>query len=423
MDDKMLLQLLDISRSMAETRVLDPLLDSAMNHALELVGAERGYLVLLKEDRTLDFRVKIDHKGNILDRPEEQISYTILNKVITTKQPQVIADAVVDPSFSKSVSVNALQLRSVMCVPLIARGQTLGAIFVENKSEMGMFTKENLLPLTYFASQAAISIENAILNDELEARVATRTAELEEAMARVEQSWGEAVEANRMRTTLYARITHDIRSPLSLIVSALSMIADGEFGELNEDQQEWINTSLSSADHVVRLTNDFFDLTKSDIGQLKIFKEDTDLRALLKRVREVCDILPWADGVAFKLEIDDEFPDSAFLDSTRIQQVIFNLVSNASKFTEQGEVILRAGVTPEYDGLLISVSDTGPGIAEEQLEQIFDRFVQVGDNSSQRKGTGLGLAICHELVALHDGEIWAESEMSVGTTFYFTVPQ
>ncbi len=178
LNQPMLEKLLDISRKLSENRILDPLLDYAIKVALDLFGAEYGYLVLLNPDGSLNFRVRTDKDGRQLDEPEAQISRTIFEKVIRDREPLVIADAIVDPEFQTAHSVRSLQLRSVMCVPLIARGKTLGAIYIENRTEKGLFQQQDLLPLEYFAAQAAISIENAMLNADLEARVAERTAAL-----------------------------------------------------------------------------------------------------------------------------------------------------------------------------------------------------------------------------------------------------
>jgi signal transduction histidine kinase len=180
-DLQILERLIDIGRQLAETRVLDPLLTQAMQVALELLGAERGYLVLLKEDGRLNFRVKQDQHGNELEEPEEQISHTILKKVVSTRKPLVTADATLDPELRDAESVQDLQLRSVMCVPLISRGQTLGAMYVENRSVKHAFRKTDLRPLALLAAQAAVSIENAVLNGELESHVVQRTTELQAA--------------------------------------------------------------------------------------------------------------------------------------------------------------------------------------------------------------------------------------------------
>jgi len=152
-----------------------------MTVAIDLFGAEYGYLVLLGDNYHLEFRVRQDKDGNKLGEPEEQISHTIFEKVIKNSKSLVIADAILAPDFQDAESVKSLQLRSVMCVPLIARGRTLGAIYLENRSEESVFEDQDIKPLEYFAAQAAISIENAMLNNELESRVEARTAELAQA--------------------------------------------------------------------------------------------------------------------------------------------------------------------------------------------------------------------------------------------------
>src|SRR5262249_25167932 len=128
----------------AETRVLQPLLDYAVGQALDLVKGERGYIVLVQPDGTLDFRVKRDNQGHELEHPELQISTSILSKVIRTGKPLVVTDAVSDTDFQSAPSVQDLQLRSVMCVPLTSRGTTIGAIFVENRTGAGLFADEDV---------------------------------------------------------------------------------------------------------------------------------------------------------------------------------------------------------------------------------------------------------------------------------------
>jgi diguanylate cyclase (GGDEF)-like protein len=196
MNAEMLEKLLDISREMAENRDLDPLLRYAIRVALELCNGEYGYLVLLNEDGTLDFRVKQDRQGAELVKPASQISRTIFEKVIAGRKPKIIADASFDPDYRDAESVISLRLRSVMCIPLISRGAPLGAIYIENRSHRDLFSQEDLKPMEYFAAQAAVAIENAMLNIDLEARVAQRTVELKNAFQELEQRTNELIRIN-----------------------------------------------------------------------------------------------------------------------------------------------------------------------------------------------------------------------------------
>jgi diguanylate cyclase (GGDEF)-like protein len=175
MELKILEKFVDLGRQLAETRELEPLLERAMDMALDFMCAEYGYLVLVDNQGALDIRVCCNKNGKTLEKPEKQISHTILQKVITSGEALRIADAF---SSIDSESVADLQLCSVLCVPLISRGRILGAIYIENRSEIDLFQEDDLNLLEYFAALAAVAIENAILNDELETQVTARTAEL-----------------------------------------------------------------------------------------------------------------------------------------------------------------------------------------------------------------------------------------------------
>jgi GAF domain-containing protein len=186
MHHNLLEHILNVSRRMAETRALTPLLNYVMDEAIELVGAERGYVVLIQPDSALDIRVKRGMGGEELASADDQVSKSILHQVVSTGQPLVLRDAIKDSRFSGSESVVFLGLRSIMCVPLVSRGDTIGAIYVENRSVRNRFSEDDLPLLILFANQAAVEIENARLfealqktHDELEVRVQERTAELE----------------------------------------------------------------------------------------------------------------------------------------------------------------------------------------------------------------------------------------------------
>jgi diguanylate cyclase (GGDEF)-like protein len=191
LETSILLRILDVSRRMAERRAFAPLLSYVIDEAMKLAGAERGYVVLLGADGTLDFRVTRDRDGNDIANAADQISTSILRKVVDSGEPLILRDAMSDPRFSSSRSVMNLHLRSILCVPLVSYGKTIGGIYLENRSIRGRFKETNLSLLILFANQASVAIENAVLNDSLEARVAERTRELAEANAELISSKAE----------------------------------------------------------------------------------------------------------------------------------------------------------------------------------------------------------------------------------------
>ncbi len=179
MDSLTLHHLLDISRELSAKRLLDPLLNYAMKMAINLVHAEKGFLVMPLADGSFEYRIKLDSRGNELANPDGEISHSILRTVIAEKKTRVLSNASLDPDFYTSDSVISLRLRSVICVPLVIQDEVLGAIYLENRSDVDVFDHNDIEPLELFASHAAITIKNAILNDELEARVEARTLELQ----------------------------------------------------------------------------------------------------------------------------------------------------------------------------------------------------------------------------------------------------
>lgn len=191
---------------MTEIRLLAPLLEFATVEAIKLTNAERGYVVLPGADGRLDFRVKRDRQGREIQNAEDQISKTALTKVLKTGEPLILRDAMGDQQFSLSLSVMNLHLRSLMCVPLITQGRVIGAFYVENRSVRGRFTEEDLPPLVLFANQAAAAIENAALNEALEAKVLERTHALHTALVRLQ---GEIEERQRIEDELRRLATFD----------------------------------------------------------------------------------------------------------------------------------------------------------------------------------------------------------------------
>ncbi len=413
-------KLLTISRNMAEIRAFAPLLAYTLKEAIAFVQAERGYIILQQSDQILNFHTRLSFTGEDIQNPQDQVSMSIINRVLFEGVPILTHDAARDPDFETAESVRGLQLRSVLCVPLISQGEVLGAIFLENRTYAGIFDQNDLDLLTLFANQAAVNVANARLIDELETRVVERTAELATAKHNVERGWQEAVELNRLQSILMGNVAHDLRSPLAVAVSSLTLMLEGAFGSVTDEQTEWLNNALRALNLAVRLTNDIFDMTKLEHGKLTLDKQPTHMTEFLHEIYQIGRGLQWSEQVEFKLEIDEPLP-TLLVDSVRIQQVLLNLISNSLKYTRQGSVTLFAQVYPDH--LLLGVRDTGEGIASDMLEKIFERFQQLESHHvSQRQGAGLGLAICKELVLMHGGDIWAESEPNKGTTLQFTLP-
>lgn len=418
MDISLLEHVLTVSRRMAQTRSLQPLLYDVMDEAIKLVGAERGYIVLLRSDGDLDYRVQRDHEGRDLHDAGEEISHSILDRVITEGQPVILRNAVTNTEFGKAASVIALQLRSVMCVPLISRGKTLGAIYVENRARKGRFKEEDLPPLILFSNQAAIAIENATLNDDLEAQVTARTHELKEAMIQLKQSWLSAIETNRVRTTLLTRISQDLRNPLTVIINTLSLMRDGGLGSVTPDQITFLQESLNAATAIMSLGNDLFELSSIQFGDITLNLERVSLEQILERVFQAGHELSWPSEVNFQIDLPPGLPMIP-LDTVRIHQVVLDLILYAHERTTSGSVTLYARLNGKI--VKVGVVDTGPMLNVEQRHRLFERF-HFTRADVHRLGASASLPICKELIEMHGGSVSAETAGGGGLDIAFTLP-
>jgi signal transduction histidine kinase len=225
---------------------------------------------------------------------------------------------------------------------------------------------------------------------------------------------------SRHKSEFLANMSHELRTPLNAILGFAQVLRERMFGDINEKQEEYLDDILSSGNHLLSLINDVLDLSKVEAGQVELVMAPFSLREALERGVVVVRERASTDEVSVVVEAAPDV-DMVEGDERRIQQVIFNLLSNAVKFTPTGGAVDVA--TARVNGeVKVSVTDTGPGIAPEDHERLFDEFQQADAGIEQREGTGLGLALSKRLVELHGGRIWVESELGRGSTFVFTLP-
>jgi signal transduction histidine kinase len=254
----------------------------------------------------------------------------------------------------------------------------------------------------------------------LEEKVEERTRELEKALAALDEKSRELETASQHKSDFLANMSHELRTPLNAIIGFSQVLREGMFGEVNEKQEEYLDDILSSGNHLLALINDILDLSKVEAGQLELEVAPFSLREALERGVVMVRERAITNGVEVSL-VANSGVDVIRGDERRIGQVIVNLLSNAVKFTPAGGAVdVRA---TRVDGeVRVSVADTGPGIAAKDHERIFEEFQQSDAGVGQREGTGLGLALSKQLVELHGGRIWVDSELGGGSTFVFTLP-
>jgi signal transduction histidine kinase/DNA-binding response OmpR family regulator len=259
-----------------------------------------------------------------------------------------------------------------------------------------------------------VLVELQELNQTLEDRIRQRTAEIEAINKQL-------LEATRHKSEFLANMSHELRTPLNAVIGFSEILLDRGLGDLNSKQKEYLHDIMTSGLDLLSLINDILDLSKVEAGRMELDLNTFDLPMLLDNTLRFVKERASRHGIQLTLEVDERLGDFNG-DERKVKQVLLNLLSNALKFTpDGGRIILK---TSPADGLTqISVSDTGIGIATENLQQIFEEFQQIrGDHEGKGEGTGLGLALAKKFVELHGGTIWVESVVGRGSTFTFTLP-
>jgi signal transduction histidine kinase len=258
------------------------------------------------------------------------------------------------------------------------------------------------------------------LSKGLEAQVRERTVDLTMAKDRLDKYTRELEGALVVKTDFISMASHELRTPLAAIKEGIGIVLAGKTGPVNERQEEFLDMAKRNLDRLSRLITDILDFQKLEYGKMALKIEPHDINEV---VREVCNTmmsLAQEKGLGFIAELAVNLPPIKF-DKDKITQVITNLLSNAIKFTEKGSITVTTGKGQNV--IQVSVADTGPGIKEEEMPLLFQKFTQL-EKGLERKtgGSGLGLTISKEIVEMHNGKIWAESKVGEGSTFYFILP-
>jgi signal transduction histidine kinase len=326
---------------------------------------------------------------------------SVVGRTVTAGKIIHIPDVLADPDYKMAESARIGGIHTMLGVPLVREGTPIGVIVLQRRA-VRPFTDKQIELVTTFADQAVIAIENVRLFDEIQDK--SRQLEV----------------ASQHKSQFLANMSHELRTPLNAILGYTELMADGIYGELPEKTMDVLKRLESNGRHLLGLINDVLDLSKIEAGQLVLELTDYSLEDIAQTVRSTLEPLAADKKLDFKVVVTAKMP-AGHGDGRRLTQVLINLVGNAIKFTDAGEVVITGAAT---DGSFhLSVRDTGPGISAADQAKLFQEFQQA-DNAITRKkgGTGLGLAISKRIIEMHGGKIWLESQVGQGSTFSFTVP-
>jgi signal transduction histidine kinase len=246
--------------------------------------------------------------------------------------------------------------------------------------------------------------------------------ELERQRQQIQDQNLKLLEAYRIKSEFLATVSHELRTPLNAIMGFSQILVSQSKGKLNDYQQEMVQRIFTNGKNLLNLVNDILDLSRLEAKRLNLSTRPFNLHQLVKMT--LAELQPLADEKSLCISINFDLDDAMIVnDEHRLRQILVNLLSNAIKFTDEGGVELRVN-TPDEDRIMMSVTDTGVGIAPDSLPHIFESFRQIDQTlRRQRSGTGLGLAIVHSLVEMMGGTITVESELGQGSTFYLDLPR
>ena len=434
------------------------LIESMLSVVMENVGANRGMLLLKDESKwIIEASASVDRKtGATIVRggrrqvlgESANVPASVLNYVQNAKQPLIVdSNKLSEPYRADAYFQNGDDL-SIICAPIMSHDQLTAMLYLENNLASGVFTKGRAKIFDILLAQIAISLENARLYDDLELRVRERTSQLaglndalqtyaDEVTAsrdRIQQQATELIiqteevsraraaaeAANRAKSEFLANMSHEIRTPMNGILGTTRLVLETE---LTEGQREYLEMTVRFAESLLDIINDILDFSKIEAGKLALDSTGFRLSECVDNVIKDLSLRAHAKKLELIGDLDPDAPDALVGDPGRLRQVLINLVGNAIKFTDQGEVavtVRQIATTGEEVWLEFAVRDSGIGIPRDKLGQIFHAFEQADATITRRHGgTGLGLSISTKLVAMMGGTIEVDSQVGAGSTFRF----
>ena len=388
-----------VGKEITSTLDLKTTLQIITDAAKSITDSDRCILFLTEEGRD-DFKNIVGSgftQEELQEFSYEEFSQSINGWVFREKKPALSRNVLRDERHSGLALAHSrrMQDQSIAAAPLKIAETMIGTLSVVNTKGKKKFEPSDINQIIMLADQAAIAIQNASLYEK-------------------------AQEADRLKSAFLASMSHELRTPLNSIIGFTGILLQGLVGSLNEEQTKQLRMVQNSANHLLNLINDILDISKIEAGQLVISSDAFNLNESIEKAIQT--ITPLAEMKGLNL-IKEVQPGIGVIvsDQRRVEQILLNLLNNAVKFTNEGEVRLECTIKKKK--IVISITDTGIGIKENDQVKLFNPFQQIDSGLSRKyEGTGLGLSICKRLVEKLGGKIWLKSRWGKGSTFTFTLP-
>jgi signal transduction histidine kinase len=394
----------EVSQAVNSTLDLQTVLDTIVARAAQISDTEAGAIYVFDERQkefqlSATFGMSEDMIAAVRNMHAE-ISAAV-GLLTETHEPSQTPDLRDLPSTPVDEVILRSGYRARLLVPLVRSGKVVGALVVRRKA-LGEFPANTVELLKTFAAQSVLAIQNARL------------------FAEIEDKSRQLAEASQHKSQFLANMSHELRTPLNAILGYTELILDSLYGDTPDKMRGVLQRIESNGRHLLGLINDVLDLSKIEAGQLILALGDYSLKSVVQTVFSAVEPLAREKNLAFKIEVPSDMP-GGHGDERRLTQVLLNLVGNAIKFTDVGEVVIKASTA--NGSFNVAVRDTGPGISAADQAKLFQEFQQADNSITKKKGgTGLGLAISKRIIEMHGGRIWVESVVGQGSTFFVTLP-
>jgi signal transduction histidine kinase/DNA-binding response OmpR family regulator len=396
----------EVTQAVNSTVDLETVLTTIVSKATQLSDTEAGAIYVF-DDASGEFRLRATYgldDAIVAEIEDRHIRFgeSAIGEAAGRRMPIQIPDVQNDPSSPLVLDVIVRAgFRALLIVPLLTTDRIIGALVVRRR-QPGEFPKSTVDLLQTFAAQSVLAIQNARLFSE------------------IEEKGRLLAEASKHKSQFLANMSHELRTPLNAVLGYTELILDDVYGETPAKMREVLDRIQRNGKHLLGLINDVLDLSKIEAGQLTLALADYSMREVVASVHSAVESLASEKHIALNVDLAPDLP-AAYGDERKLTQVLLNLVGNAIKFTDRGEVAIKAAAG--NGSITVSVRDSGAGISEADQAKIFEEFQQAESSITREKGgTGLGLTISKRIVELHGGRIWVESSPGEGSTFSFTLP-